>query len=337
MNNHKRTLLVVLAFFAFFFLTQTRVMAQQNETLNQAKGGVVDQFGKPVTNANVHIRYYDSSQSKKMISAIAQTNEVGVFMHKIPASKFDIFTVKKRGYEYVEQTEFMKNSIGKPILIEVYKDVPAAELVCKTFKFEYSGQDPKDYNIDVLKNGKLLSPELMLSVPDVSKDNAQNNEKFVQIREANTALSQLEANNDVRLSIKLAPNKNSYIVTLTVFEPSSGIVLNNRKLKWTPAKGYQNKISLNVPIKPSKSAKRKQSTPVHHIYLKTRQGTTYSRLDFYPKIEGEKLIINIQSWSNDKSSQNLKQIGSRQTIPQNSWKFKENRRINNKLQRIHAD
>ena len=291
--------LFLITLTAFFFIaTANPTYCQSNanndawserKDLTRSKDKIIDFYGKvvdqdlmPVANAQVviHLRHFDLTvpyffTSSKEINL--NTDSRGLFqVTGKTGSLLFIDNIVKRGYEFnfsgergfePGQTKADKNN---PIIFTLRKKEPAVLVIPHEFGFSFDST---------------------VSEKELDLVNGQSGE----IGKLGTRDWQKDEHADIRIKSALS-NTSSYVITFSTPEKDSGLIASSELLYVVPPKGYVPSYTITLPFPGSY---KKQ------LYVKGRQGKTYSRLAIGINATGERLGVRIRSWTNPNGSRNV--------------------------------
>jgi hypothetical protein len=245
----------------------------------QFYGKVLDQNNNPVTGAQV-LMNVRGSMGIKEISRI--TDNAGFFIvNNETGNLLFIESIDKTGYEFsVENNlpisfridEFYVFDPAKPVIFKLRKKEPPATVI------------PWEY-VSLLFNLKTSGYELDLIKSDWDSPGQFGKAPFLRDKHV-----------DVLIKGKLAADQKSYELTVETPDQGSGVILGDTLLYVVPEQGYQQKEKLIVPL---------QNQMKKYVYIKSRNGKVYARLDFEIKTTEETMIVSMNSWTNPTGSRNV--------------------------------
>lgn len=101
---------------------------------------------------------------------------------------------------------------------------------------------------------------------------------------------------DIRIKAKMSEDKANYNITFNTPDDNSGIVERAELLYVVPEEGYKPSKTVTVPV---------TSQVKKYIYIKSRKGSVYARLDIEIKANKENISLSIKSWTNSNGERNV--------------------------------
>jgi len=242
-------------------------------------GKVIDQELKPVIDVavTVQIAYFDPTVPYSFTgvkSVVVHTDTAGLFsIEDQVGSAFSVSKISKEGYEYLYRElafERIKADKHKPVIFNVRKKEKSEFIIPGEFHFAFDSRNTA-IEVDLIKR-QFAKPGI-LGTRDWAKDEQA----------------------DIKIRTTLDSNSH-YVVTFSTPDKGDGIIVSDQLLYVAPPDGYAPSQTLILPM-PGDLQKT--------LYLKGRQGRSYSRLNVRTRATAEKLNVSIDSWTNPNGSRNV--------------------------------
>lgn len=251
-------------------------------------GKVVDQNGDPVEEAQVTMQmgHFDPTipfYFKRIENLIVKTDKKGFFeLKKVTGDGILITTIEKKGYEFlVDMVE--RNYYYSPGAQKKHHPNPANPIIFTMRKKEAATfVIPGNFNLS-LSAGSEMEIDLV-------------KRRAVEAGKLGTSKLLKDEHVDIRVKAKLSEDQANYNITFTTPDENSGIIEREEILYVVPEGGYQPSITITVPV---------ASQFKKYLYIKSRQGSLYARLDIDIRANKENISLNIKSWTNPNSERNV--------------------------------
>jgi hypothetical protein len=227
-------------------------------------GKVVDQFGRPVLDANVTIgvttMYVEGGV--KTVKCLTDTN--GIFILNDVGVDIDIWGIQKEGYEFILANNLIRYfnydpssgpchilNFDKPVVFYMRKKGEIAFLIDQYYTLNANTEKSKYYQI---KKYNLLGDQLNGWI------------------DGNSIWHDFDQHYDIQVEVELFKDPNSYRITLNELDPNSGFVVSDKLLYEAPLEGYASEVvfEANIP-------KGAYEDIDKYIYIKARGGKFYSK------------------------------------------------------------
>ena len=242
-------------------------------------GKVMDQHDQPVNLVQVQVSIRGLTRDKRKV---IKTDEKGVFEIRNQTGKYlFIKKIEKNGYEYMREKgktsfqygaylekDIFKPDKNNPVVFHMRKKEPPTLVIPS--KFGWKPDSAIEEEIDLIRG-------------EMYTGNIQRN--FGRLAHA-----------DMKVKTALSKDKTHFKLTMVTPDHDSGIILSDQLLYVPPETGYQPRVDLAVPV--SGEVKK-------HIYVKSRGGRVYSRIDTEVRAGQEEISISMKSWSNPNGIRNV--------------------------------
>jgi len=242
-------------------------------------GRVVDQQGNPIPNVIVVVQVGRASGIKILD---VPTDTDGRFeISGIDGSDLLITEIKAQGYEYLVSNRANGHS-----------------------GYENDGSKVIDKNIPVVFTLRKKEPTTVVIPGDISVVYAKG-VKFYEVDliemvdEKAYGLRRYHGDNahaDIKTRVEYSTVDDSYTFILEAPDSDSGIIALDQMLYALPPKGYISPFKIKVPNGQSVST---------YLYVKSRNGLLYSRLDVKFAIGKEKVYFTAKAWTNPLGERNV--------------------------------
>jgi len=101
---------------------------------------------------------------------------------------------------------------------------------------------------------------------------------------------------DLQIGAEAAADRSGYVVTIQTPDKDSGLILSDKKMYVVPAEGYVQRLTVVVPV----SVELRK-----YIYVKSREGHVYSRIDASLRAKAKGIYFNGDAWSNPSGARNV--------------------------------
>lgn len=253
-------------------------------------GSVVDQNNEPVEDAKVivNIVYYNplASWSFGMKDVTLTTDKKGRFeLRNEKGHEIMIGDITKKGYEFTyisnPKTSFGYSAISShpiispdpsnPVIFTMRKKEPATLVIPFEFGFGVGTEKKFEEKEVDLVQGQSYRPGYLAKYSKSSHI-------------------------DLLVKAEITEDKTNYRITFTTPDADSGITEKEVLLYMVPENGYESIKTITLPV---------ESESQKHLYVKSRQGGVYARLDLKIKATKGGFSVNIKSWANPTGSRNV--------------------------------
>ncbi len=277
-----------------FLLSGIACFAREQSPTEDAEmlfyGKVVDQYYKPVVDADVHVDILksDINKIKATKSFVIGTDEKGLFAIKDRGCSIDIRNIEKDGYEFLYHKNLNRSfeyssaypeavyipDRNAPLIfhIQKIKDEPAYLIHQSSLARNFPPARSSEYGLNL--GGSWIN------------DNGEFQEDSKHL--------------DLKIKCNVSEDQKQFELSITSMDSNSGILTSDEFLEEAPADGYEPKIVLEINI-PERYEERKT-----YIYAKARGGQMYSRLDLELTVRPSNLLVSMDIWTNPENSRNLK-------------------------------
>ena len=277
-------------------------------------GKVVDQFDEPVVDAEITVGVTTIYAPKGTKAVMLKTNEQGLFtlqdvgtlvyIRKIEKHRYEFTYEKnpKRGYRYSTPSgPYHSPDPNSPVVFYMRKKGEIAWLLADGYSGNlwFDANEVESISFYLFKTGWINENLESGRIPG---------EKFKR----KSVPSYRKGPKDVRADGR--PTEDGlYEVCFTPLHEDSGIIISDKLLYEAPAEGYEpNAIILVDPDLPESKTKKQ------YLYIKTEGGKFYSRINLQPSGRTDKVLVEIQRFTNPTGSRNLEH--------DEKFNFKEKRR-----------
>jgi hypothetical protein len=297
---HRKLILPAIIFFAGFIifakcnfaddLRQQRinsVLTGLDKPINYF-GKVIDDNNNAVVNAQVNVQISQATGVKELA---VFTDSQGVFeITGINGASLLVDKIDRAGYQYLksnragghdgfENDGSMVINRDNPVIFTMRKKEPPTVVLPGDFALVYE-KNVKEYELDLL----LTEYDKPLDLQRYHGDNAHG---------------------DINTKLEYSAADDSYTFILETPDSDSGIIALDQLLYALPDSGYLTPFKVKVPNNKSVST---------YLYVKSRGGQIYARLDAKFAVEKEKIYFAAKVWTNP--------IGER-NVDYDSEKYKE--------------
>ncbi len=290
----KKTNILLVAVIYGFLLSAIACFAREQSQTEDAEmlfyGKVVDQYFRPVVDANVHVDILksDINRIKPTKNFVVRTNIKGLFTIKERGCSIDIRNIERDGYEFLYHKNLNRSfEYSSTYSKAVYKPDRNAPLIFHMGKMK----DEPAYLIHQSSLARNFPParssEYGLNLGGSwINDNGEFQEDSRHI--------------DLKVKCNLSDDRKQFELSITSMDSNSGILISDEFLEEAPADGYEPKIVLEINI-PERYEER-----TAFIYARARGGLMYSRLDLELTVRPSNLLVSMDIWTNPEHSRNLK-------------------------------
>ncbi len=254
-------------------------------------GKVIDQNGKSVEDAQVivHLRHFDPNvalwlmATKEIILKTKNNGNFDVINEK--GSHLFVDKVEKKGYEFTYDSNTKRGfEYSADLEKDRFKPDPANPVIFKMRKKESPAfVIPGQFSLNLGK--EIIEKELDLVKRSLTEVGKLGTRKWAKDEHA-----------DLRIKVQQSKDQSNYTVTFTTPDSQSGITEKDGLFYVAPTEGYEATKIITIPI-PTKMKK--------YLYVKSRQGGAYARLDTEINADKEGVHIAIKSWTNPNGSTNV--------------------------------
>ncbi len=255
-------------------------------------GKIVDQYYKPVADANIYVDVFEigADEEKGAKNVVAVTDKNGLFVIKNKGGAIYIKGFEKDGYEFLYEKNLDRHfeycssyskaifspDANAPLLYYVQKfiDEPAYLVHIRNLERNFPPSQSPEYTMNlggdwIDDNGELHKN----SSPGAT---------------------------DLKIKCNMSEDKKSYKLFFTSTGHGNGIIASDKLQEQAPAKGYERRVVVEVNI-PERYKEKKS-----YIYVKSRNGLMYSRLELELEVRPGNLLVGIDVLTNPAQSRNLK-------------------------------
>jgi hypothetical protein len=241
----------------------------------QLFGKVIDQFGKPIPDANLIIQIATMYVEGGIKTVTCITDINGLFVLNDIGTDVLVTELQKEGYEFNLENNLVRSfnydpssgicyipNINKPVIFYMRKMGPKAFLISEELSIR----------LMAAKNEYLVTRDIDLLGTQLNG--------FI---DGNSIWHDFEEHIDVHIKAELFEDPNAYKISFKALDPNCGFTVSNELLYEAPSEGYVPEIVFEGNI----TEDMKEMT-TKYIYIKARNGQIYSRLDFNVRIRNKK-------------------------------------------------
>ena len=286
-------------------------------------GKLLDQYNEPVPAAAVHIQVSTTDAANGLKKVTLRTDENGLFELDDTGSSFEIMSIKKKGYEFLNmrkmpvgfkysaqsQEDIFVPDAANPVTFHTRKKDDSEYLVRAFHRFRFSPDKSRGYSIDLLAT-------------NVPLNRALTKKRIEAIR---AGITDPNSHPDLKVSAAISEDKSSYDLSITAIDANSAIFVSDVFLCEAPESGYRPSAAISIDI-------AKKPKPIKkYVYIKARGGTVYSLLVLRPSPTAKELKVPVRSWTNknglrDFEYEDIFSNSDPRLAEANRWNFDKQRR-----------